>query len=323
MAPAFSIVIPTYNQADYLKVALDSVLVQTFQDFEVVVVNNYSTDHTLDVVRGAADERVKVIDFQNGGVIGAGRNTGIKASQGEYIAFLDSDDTWTSTKLQEVSAAIQREPQTGLFCHDQTFMRQGQESGRSYYGPDTGFKGNLYDYLLLVSNNPSTSATVVSRKYLDQVGHFSEDLNFVTVEDYDLWLKLAKVTSFGFLHQVLGTHNYHVASASANIQLHLKNTFALLDSHFGEVPQDNRRYPKRAVRRRYAYAYYGAAREYHRLGMTGDSLNHYLRTLKTHPFYPRAFAAMGLLLTGLVAKPTRFVGNHNSTPRYSSKENTV
>ena len=315
MAPAFSIVIPTYNQADYLKVALDSVLVQTFQDFEVVVVNNYSTDHTLDVVRGAADERVKVIDFQNGGVIGAGRNTGIKASQGAYVAFLDSDDTWSSDKLEEVAAAIKADPQAGLFCHDQTFMRQGRENGRSYYGPDTGFKGNLYDYLLLVSNIPSTSATVVSRKYLDQVGHFSEDPRFNTVEDYDLWLKLAKVCPFGFLHQVLGTHNYHTASASANIQLHLKNTFAVLDNHFGEVSEGNRRYPKRAVRRRYAYAYYGAAREYHRLGMTGDSLVHYLRTLKTHPMYPKAFAAMGLLLTGLMAKPTKFVGNHHSTLR--------
>ena len=323
MDPTFSIVIPTYNQADFLKVALDSVLAQTFQDFEVVVVNNYSTDHTLDVVRQAADERVVVIDFQNDGVIGAGRNTGIKASQGEYVAFLDSDDTWSSNKLEEVAAAIKEDPQAGLFCHDQSFMRQGRESGRSYYGPGPGFKGNLYDYLLLVSNIPSTSATVVSRKYLDQVGNFSEDHRFNTVEDYDLWLKLAKVCPFSFMHQALGTHNYHTKSASANVQLHLQNTIALLDTHFGEASEADRPYPKGAVRRRYAYAYYGAAREYHRLGMIRDSLVHFLRTLKTHPFYPKAYAAMGLLLVGVLAKPTRILGNHGSTQRYGSQRNAV
>ena len=74
MAPTFSVVIPTYNQADFLKVALKSVMAQTFQDFEVVTVNNYSTDHTLDVIRGLQDSRMRVIDFRNHGVIGAARN---------------------------------------------------------------------------------------------------------------------------------------------------------------------------------------------------------------------------------------------------------
>ena len=115
MAPTFSVVMPTYNQAEYLKLSLQSVLDRTFRDFDVVVVNNHSTDNTLDVIDQIKDERVKVIDYQNNGVIGAARNVGIKATQGPYVAFLDSDDTWKNNKLEKVAEAIETDPQVGLF----------------------------------------------------------------------------------------------------------------------------------------------------------------------------------------------------------------
>ena len=97
MPPTFSVIIPTYNQADFLRLALKSVLDQTLRDFEVIIVNNYSTDHTLEVVEQLNDHRLSVKNFRNHGVIGASRNSGIRASNGEYVAFLDSDDTWHST----------------------------------------------------------------------------------------------------------------------------------------------------------------------------------------------------------------------------------
>ena len=86
MPPVFSIIIPTYDQADFLKIALDSVLTQTFQDFEVIIVNNFSNDHTLEVVAQYDDSRIWSINFNNNGVIGAGRNEGIRRSQAEFIA---------------------------------------------------------------------------------------------------------------------------------------------------------------------------------------------------------------------------------------------
>ena len=99
--PKVSIVIPTYNQANLLKLALESVRAQTESDWEAVIVNNFSEDHTREVVQAFDDQRLRLIDFRNHGVIGASRNRGIKESRSEWVAFLDSDDLWESEKLEK------------------------------------------------------------------------------------------------------------------------------------------------------------------------------------------------------------------------------
>jgi glycosyltransferase involved in cell wall biosynthesis len=300
MSPTFSVIIPTYNQAEYLRIALKSVLDQTCPDFEVIIVNNYSTDHTLDVVDQINDQRFRVINFRNNGVIGAGRNTGIRESTGEYVAFLDSDDTWHRTKLERIAQTIVQDPDLGLICHDQTLFRNGRIVGRSHYGPPEAFQGDMYDYLLLGIDGPSTSATVVSRRYLDDVGGFSEDSQHITVEDYDLWLKLAQVCRFRFLRDILGTHVYHSSSASARIELHLCNTIAVLDKHFGEASRQERIYARSVIQRKYAYAYYGAARQYHKQRAFKKALGRYALALRTYPFHFRFYAGTALLLSGIL-----------------------
>ena len=294
-SPAFSVVIPTYNQAEYLRVALKSVLVQTFTDFEVVIVNNYSTDHTLQVIQALPDPRVQVIDFRNHGVIGAGRNVGIKASQAPYVAFLDSDDTWYSDKLQRIAEVIKHEPDVGLICHDQDLLRDGQVAAVSCYGAPDDFPGSMYDHLLFVCNPPATSATVVARRYLDEVGYFSDDPGFMTVEDYDLFLKLAKVCHFRFVREILGSHNFHEASASANVELHLRSGLAVLDKHCGDLQKSDRNYPRRVFKRLYASAFFAAARQYQRRGDFKKPLVYYARTLWTYPIHQRAYLGLGLL----------------------------
>src|SRR5687767_4383972 len=92
--PLVSVIIPTYNHAPFLREALESLIAQDFRDWEALVVNNYSTDDTLEVVRSFDDRRIRVENFRNNGVIGASRNLGIRLSRGKYIAFLDSDDKW-------------------------------------------------------------------------------------------------------------------------------------------------------------------------------------------------------------------------------------
>jgi glycosyltransferase involved in cell wall biosynthesis len=300
MPPTFSVVIPTYNQADYLQLALKSVLEQTFQDFDVVVVNNYSTDHTPEIIDQIKDQRLRVINFKNNGVIGASRNVGIKASDGEYVAFLDSDDTWTSTKLERVAQTIGENTDVGLICHDQDLSQNGQSVGRSHYGPPLHFHGDMYNYLLLGIDGPSTSATVVSRRHLDEVGHFSENTEHITVEDYDLWLKLAQVCRFKFLREILGTHSYHSASASARIELHLSNTIRVLEMHFRESYNRPPLFSSSAIHKRYAFAYYGAARQYHKQGAFKKSLGYYVRALRRYPLHFRSYAATALLFSSII-----------------------
>ena len=315
MPPSFSVVIPTYNQADFLRVALESVFQQSFQGFEVLVVNNFSTDHTLDVVEEFSDQRLRVINYRNQGIIGAGRNRGIEASTGEYIAFLDSDDTWHPNKLERVAEITDADPDVGAVCHDQTYIRYGSPAGYSKYGPPSSNSANLYDYMLLTGNIPSTSATIVARKFLEQEKGFSEDPSLITVEDYDLWLRLSRICRFRFLEDVLGTHNYHTASASANIELHLKNSLAVLDQHFSRSKGEPKSYRAGAIKRRYAYAYYGAARQYHRGGHPGASLTRYAQAMRTYPLFSRSYAGMMLLLASLIFKRPKLNQAANSTPR--------
>ncbi|MFM8815465.1 MAG: glycosyltransferase family 2 protein, partial [Actinomycetes bacterium] len=100
-SPLVSIVIPTYNHAPMLQRALSTVVKQTYQNWNAIVVNNFSTDNTLEIVAAFNDPRIQVVNFRNNGVIGASRNEGIALSTGTYVAFLDSDDTWVPSKLEK------------------------------------------------------------------------------------------------------------------------------------------------------------------------------------------------------------------------------
>lgn len=113
--PSVDIIIPTYNQADFLREALQSVIHQDYEHWNALVINNLSTDHTRAVVEAFKDPRIKIIDFANDGVIAASRNVGITRSSATYIAFLDSDDWWFPKKL---SRCIERlESGADLVCH--------------------------------------------------------------------------------------------------------------------------------------------------------------------------------------------------------------
>ena len=298
----FTVVIPTYNQAEFLKVALKSVLDQTLQDFEIVVVNNESTDCTPEVVRQfqKEDARVQALDFHDSHVIGAVRNAGIRASKGDYVAFLDSDDTWYPNKLEKVAEAISATPEVGLIGHDEEMVREGGVTVRTKAGPPEAYRGDIHDYLLFKSNFVALSAAVVARTHLNAVGNFSEDPSINTVEDYDLWLKLSKVCHFEFIPEVLGVHNDHAAGASRNVEVQLKALLAVLDKHFNEHQSSRWFHMKKARRWQNSNAYFSAARQYHRRGDVIKPIGHYFRTLKAYPFHLRAYAALGLLALDMV-----------------------
>jgi glycosyltransferase involved in cell wall biosynthesis len=305
MAPEFTVVIPTYNHAEFLSTALRSVLDQTFTNFEVVIINNHSTDNTLEVINSFEDQRVRVINFSNNRVIGASRNLGIRESTGSYVAFLDSDDTWHQDKLQKVAEAIASDPDIGLICHNQFLVRDGVVSSESSYGPPDGYDGEMFDYILFEGNGPSTSATVVARKFLEQVGNFSEDQKLVTVEDYDLWLNLSKICAFKYLTEVLGSVNYHSSNTSGNVPLHLQNGLTVIEKHCGSMAAPKGNFSKIAIRRLYARSYYAAGRKYQRTGAFRPTVHYYARTIQTYPFFVKAYAGLVLLMADAVLGKTR------------------
>ena len=304
--PVFSVVVPTYNQADLLREALDSVLKQSFQRFEIAVVDNHSSDRTSEVLDSFKDERINAHLVHNQGVIGLSRNLGIRETQAPLVAFLDSDDTWHPDKLQRVFEAWEQEPEAGLVCHDEYAVRQGRVAYALRYGPD---RKNMYEFLLLNGNRLSTSATVVQRDYLEKVGGFSEDPNLAGVEDYDLWLRLSRVCRFHFLHEPLGEFRLHPQSHSASSGVHLAHTLYLLDKHFGMLEENGVPLPKKLLRRERATRYAGAARTAASWWGKEGSLAYCRSALRQTPLSWKIYARLVLSLTArLLPVPVRLPG---------------
>ncbi|MEW6165079.1 MAG: glycosyltransferase family A protein [Pseudomonadota bacterium] len=229
--PLISVVIPTYNHARLLRKALESVCCQTFRNWEAIVVNNYSEDDTEAVVASFADPRISLENFRNNGVIAASRNLGIRQARGKYVAFLDSDDSWHPEKLERVKTMLDQD--CDLVCHGEIWMSNGVELRRVCYGPATK---SDYRSLLFERNCISTSAAAVKKDCLTMVGGFSEEPEFVMVEDYDLWLKLARAgCRFSFIDDMLGVFNLHEANSSRAVYRQMRSELALLNKHFSEI----------------------------------------------------------------------------------------
>lgn len=183
-SPQVSVIIPTYNRAWILPEAVDSVLAQDYPAFELIVVDDGSSDDTVDVLAAYRD-RLTLIRRQNRGV-SAARNTGIRAASGPLIAFLDSDDFWLPGKLAEQVAFLQRHPRSMICQTEEIWIRNGirVNPGKRHRKP----RGDIFERsleLCLVS----PSAVMLRRRLLDQVGLFDESLP--ACEDYDLWLRVA------------------------------------------------------------------------------------------------------------------------------------
>tara|TARA_B100000795_G_scaffold269901_1_gene261020 strand:+ start:4590 stop:5495 length:906 start_codon:yes stop_codon:yes gene_type:complete len=207
--PLVSIIIPTYNHGHFLGRALQSIVDQTYSNWEVYIVDGNSTDNTTEVVENFIDPRIKYLKTEIKGSIAASRNVGIEAASGEWIAFLDSDDWWKVDKLETCLKYITEEV-VDLIYHDMEikyinkgFFNRKKTNSRQLKKPI------LID--LLVVNNPIyNSSVVVRKKLLNKIDGLDEKLELVAVEDYHTWLRIAKLTNnFFYLPYTLGYYLIH------------------------------------------------------------------------------------------------------------------
>jgi glycosyltransferase involved in cell wall biosynthesis len=253
--PFVTVVIPTFNHAKLLRRALDSVVAQTFDNWEAIVINNFSTDETIEVVESYQDDRIKLINFKNNGVIAASRNQGIKNARGTYIAFLDSDDNWYSEKLQKCVEYANQGAQ--FICHGEKWINSDFSTREIMYGP-----ANRATYLSLLfrGNCISTSATCIETALLRSVDGFDESTEIVTAEDYDLWMRLAATNpKTVFIPEILGEFHRLSDSASSAVLRNLSSERVVLQKHFAKQPKKVLNRLKQ--RHRFAIANYGAARQ--------------------------------------------------------------
>lgn len=201
MNPQVSVILPTYNRAQFLKEALESLTLQTFKDFEAVVIDDGSTDDTPDIIKTYSSKinLRALVSGQNHGVSWA-RNQGIKTSRAPWIAFLDSDDTWMPRKLEIQMKYLERSPSTQICQTEEIWIRNGRRVNPMKKHEKRG--GSIFERCLELCV-VSPSATMMSRKLLDEVGVFDEDLP--ACEDYDLWLRISCRYPIGLIPEPLIT----------------------------------------------------------------------------------------------------------------------
>ncbi|RFC49185.1 MAG: Glycosyltransferase involved in cell wall bisynthesis [Verrucomicrobia bacterium] len=210
--PRVSIVIPSYNSAKYLPETLQSVLQQDYQDFEVIVVNDGSTDDTESwFAAHVSDPRLRLITQANQGPSTA-RNTGIAASRGEYIAFLDSDDLWHPTKLTKQLEILDGDPHAAMvYCWLANIDHLGNPTGkiRRYFS-----EGMVWPELIKHNFIGCGSNAMVRRRCFDDLGLF--DPATTGIEDWDMWLRIADHHPFRVIREPLVYYRQHPASLSNN-----------------------------------------------------------------------------------------------------------
>jgi glycosyltransferase involved in cell wall biosynthesis len=224
--PRVSVVIPAYNAERFVAQTLESVLRQTYRDFEVIVIDDGSRDGTAAIAESFGTP-VRCVRQDNGGVSRA-RNTGIREAAGEYVAFLDADDLWEPTKLEcQVSLLETRGDVglcfTGLLRVDPSLRPLGVTPGRAY--------ADYCEALLLYSCVVPCSSTLVRRRALDQVGGF--DPAFSTSADWDFLLRMSRRVRFAPIADPLLIYRVTPGSMCSDSALLERDTFAVLEKFYG------------------------------------------------------------------------------------------
>jgi len=234
--PRVSVVIPAYNAAWCVARAVDSVLNQSFRDFELIVVNDGSTDRTAEVLVGYR-ERLHVVDQANGGLSSA-RNAGIAAARGHYVAFLDADDWWLPDKLARQVAWMEARPEL-VFCSTTTRVRtpEGKALPDWCCGESSGspleriFSANAH-----VAG--SGSAVLARRDALVRTGGFDETLR--SLEDIDMWMRLAVLGGYACLDEPLTVIEKRGDSMSGNLEMMRASAIAVMKKNRHLLPADKR-----------------------------------------------------------------------------------
>ena len=189
----FSIIIPLYNKEHYVKATIDSVLAQSFKDWEVIIINDGSTDRSSDIILQYKDDRIKYIERENRGV-SATRNQGIKIAKGEFIAFLDADDLWHPKFLETLYSLTQQYPEYSFFSCTQT----------DRIIPTLPLGVSIIEDLCQYDYIYSTGCSIIRRILFDKLGGFREGVQLG--EDRDMWLKIACKYKTVYINEGLMTH---------------------------------------------------------------------------------------------------------------------
>ncbi|MGI8640395.1 MAG: glycosyltransferase family 2 protein [Pyrinomonadaceae bacterium] len=272
-----SVIIPNYNKGHYLAEAINSALAQTYRDTEIIVIDDGSTDNSDEVLRSYG-KQIKWFKQKNSGVSHA-RNRGIKESQGEYLAFLDSDDLWQPTKLEKQVALLDANSDIGL-CY--VGVERIDEDSKSLNYIEANAYPDYCEALLLYSCivSGSCSSAMIRRRIINETNGF--DTNFTNYEDWEFWLRLSLMTKFAPIPEFLVKYRVIKGSASFNNTKIIEQNVIDILTKFFSLPNLPEKY-KAIKNKSYSNNWIILSGDYLYAGKYADSLRCLWNGFRLHP----------------------------------------
>ena len=243
----FSVIIPLYNKAPYIAKAIDSVLAQTFTDYELVIVDDGSRDESARIASDAISghENCRLIKQENAGVSVA-RNNGVKASQGDYLCFLDADDWWEPMFLEEMSRLVVALPDAGIYGTNYTIVNETKHKTRvAQIGVEQGFEHGYINYCQVYAKTMYmplwTGAVCIPRRVFEEMIGFPEGIKLG--EDFLLWLCIALKYQVAFLNKALSNYNQDVELDNRGVKDKGFDPESFMTFHFDQFEDDERKNP--------------------------------------------------------------------------------
>jgi glycosyltransferase involved in cell wall biosynthesis len=234
-----SVVIACYNAENYIEETIHSVLKQSYQNFEIVIVDDGSSDNSLDIIKKISEKehRIKYYSIDHSGRASVPRNYGVKKASGKLIAFLDADDLWTKDKLKYQLNVFNEHPDIG-FVYSMCFTFGEVNFFSEHYEllPLPFRASKNYSELRTKGNSIPLSSVLIKKELFESVGGFDEDAEFKAVEDYDLWLRVSEKSSFILIPRVHVYYRIHDTQSSADWETREKRLQLLAEKRNINLP---------------------------------------------------------------------------------------
>ncbi|XWK85939.1 MAG: glycosyltransferase [Phormidium sp.] len=243
-----SVIIPVYNGEKTIQQTIESVMNQTFTDWEIIVINDGSKDSTLDIISTIQDPRIKVFSYANAG-LSASRNRGLSLASGEFISFLDADDCWTPDKLQAQLEALQANPEAAVAYSWTDYIDEYGQVLRS--GTRISVSGNVYEKLLIRNFLENGSNALIRKQALTEVGNFDESLT--AAEDWDIYVRLASRYHFVLVRSPQILYRVSTSSMSTNVVKQEAASLQVIERAFNQAPESLQHLKKYALSTLYMY----------------------------------------------------------------------
>lgn len=246
--PLVSVIIPAYNAEKTILETIESLQEQTLSDFEIIVINDGSTDRTIELLSALSDPRLKVFSYENGGLPTA-RNRGISHATGEFISFIDADDLWTSDKLQAQIEALQVHPEAGVAYSWTAFINESSQF--LYAWEPIYFEGDIYPEILLQNFISSGSNILVRKQFIEQAGLFDPSLK--SAEDWDYYIRLAALCPFVVVPKYQILYRRSSQSMTSKVDVMEKYILQVIERAFQQAPVNLKPLKKQSLARTYKY----------------------------------------------------------------------